>query len=64
LLPIESQLARETKKNLLNVIKRSKSKEGTSSSSGGGGITSTTAGVAGGAGSMTQRNVNEELKFS
>jgi alpha-tubulin suppressor-like RCC1 family protein len=55
LLPIESQMARESKKNMMNVIKRSKSKEGGST---------TGIGVNVGNGSMTQRNVNEEMKFS
>jgi hypothetical protein len=51
-------MARENKKNLLNVIKRSKSKEGAGSSSG------NPMGAAVGNGSMTQRNANEEMKFS
>ena len=57
LLPIESQTARENKKNLLNVMKRSKSKEGGSSSG-------NPMGAPIGNGSMTQRNPNEEMKFS
>jgi hypothetical protein len=58
LLPLESQIARENKKNLLNVIKRSKSKEGGSSSSG------NPMAAPIGNGSMTQRNANEEMKFT
>jgi hypothetical protein len=57
LLPLESQMARENKKNLLNVIKRSKSKEGGSSSG-------NPMGAPVGNGSLTQRNPTEEMKFS
>ena len=56
LLPMEAQMARENKKNIMNVMKRSKSKEGVASSQMG------APGV--GNGSMTQRNPNEEMKFS
>ena len=57
LLPIDAQMARESKNNLLNVMKRSKSKEA------GGGSGNNMTGVIGN-GSLTQRNANEEMKFS
>jgi alpha-tubulin suppressor-like RCC1 family protein len=47
LISLDSQSALQSKKNLLNIIKRSKSKEGGSTSGG-----------------ISQRNANEELKFS
>jgi len=60
LLPIEAQMARENKKNILNVMKRSKSKEG----GGAAGSSQIVGATVIGNGSLTQRNANEEMKFS
>ena len=57
LVPLDSLLNATNKKNMLQINKRSKSKEGGSSSSG-------LAGASNNGGGMSQRNNYEEMKFS